>query len=171
MPSRKAQSAIEFMMIVGIAFTMLIPALFIFQQFSSQANEKVISAQVNAFGRELISAAESMYYYGEFSKTTLQFNFPEQITDMSINTPQKEGQHHELVITADVFGAESDFVYFTQVPLADEREDPEAYHSDLDGTIGNRQDAFAPGIKSFKVEAVRRPDTNQLFIAIRRVER
>jgi hypothetical protein len=165
----KAQSAIEFMMIVGIAFTMLIPAFFVFQQFSSQANEQVISAQLNAFGRDLISTVESMYYYGEYSKTELKFNFPNKVIDMSVNVPE-DGELYELVITADVFGAEADFVYFTKVPIAPEvNELNEDIVSDFTGGITPRANAFSSGIKTFKVEAVKDSDTQRLLITIQRV--
>lgn len=167
--TRKAQSAIEFMMIVGIAFTMLIPAFFVFQQFSSQANEQVISAQINSFGRDLISTVESMYYYGEFSKTELKFNFPNKIIDMSVNVP-KDGELYELIITADVFGAKTDFVYFTKVPIAPEiNEERTVIFSDFTGGIEPRINAFSSGIKTYRVEAVKDPETQRLIIVIKRV--
>ena len=167
---KKAQSAIEFMMIIGIAFTMLIPALFIFQQFGSQANEQVISAQINGFGREMITAIESMYYYGESSRTTIEFNFPRQINDMQINTPINQTGYYELVIEADLYGGDADFVYFTRVPIANEsyKINPEPYFSNLDADISPRRDAFARGVKKFRIEAIKGPKDN-LVVTVKRI--
>ncbi len=162
----KAQSAVEFMMIIGIAFTLLIPAMFIFQQFSTQSNEDIITAQINSFGREIISAAESMYYYGESSKSSIGFSFPERIRDMRINPREGDAELSELVIVADVYGGEASFAFFTRVPLLPEQADNENM-SDLTAGIQPREDAFMSGGKEFIVESVMVEDS--LGISINRV--
>ncbi|MFW5852677.1 MAG: hypothetical protein ACOCUR_01480 [Nanoarchaeota archaeon] len=166
MKMKKSQSAIEFMMIIGVAFTLMIPALFIFQQFGSQANEKVVSSQIISFGREIISSIESMYYYGESSRTTIRFNFPEKITDVYINVPDEGGALYELVITADLFGGSAHYVFFTKVPVA--AESSKDTGSDLTAGMDPRRNAFVSGLKVFSVESVR-DEEDGLVVAVKRV--
>ena len=163
MKSRRSQSAVEFMMIIGIAFTLMIPSLFLFQQFSAQSSERVISAQINSFGREVISAAESMYYYGESAKVSVVFNAPERIRDMSVNQGE-DGSLSEFVVTAHLYGDRTDFVFFTDVPLS--REGDENHHSDLAAGIEPREDAFQPGRIRFSIEAVKE---DSLKVRLRRL--
>ncbi len=180
--SKKAQASIEFLMIVGVAMTMFLPMLFIFQQFSSQANEKVMVGQINSFGRELISAVDSMYYFGEFSKTTIKFNFPSNIVKMTINTPELDsGDYYEVVVTAFVYGGYTDFVYYTKVPIApiftgNCTDDGADYLSDFDGCMDfsptfftSDDEAYQSGMKTFKIEAVKNPETKRLAVSIVRI--
>ncbi|MFP4117837.1 MAG: hypothetical protein ACLFTR_02845 [Candidatus Woesearchaeota archaeon] len=162
MISRRSQSAVEFMMIVGIAFTLMIPSLFLFQQFSAQSSERIISGQINSFGREMISAVESMYYYGESSKVKVAFNAPEKIQDMYINAGG-EGLN-EFVITARLYGGETDFVFFTDVPISPEGN--MEWSSDLSGGIEPREDAFMSGRMQFSIETV---EKDSLKVRIKRL--
>ncbi len=158
----KAQSAVEFMMIVGIAFTLMIPSLFLFQQYSDHSGDRVISEQINSFGREVISAAEFMYDYEESKNLSLEFDAPEKIIGMSIN-PGYGDMLSEFIVTAKLYGGKADLVFFTDVPLT-----PEGVEngSDLTGGIEPRDNAFMPGRMRFKIESVKDDDLQVRILRI-----
>lgn len=166
---KKAQAAVEFLMIVGIALTMIMPAVFMFQQFSSEANEKVITGQINSFGREIVNNVESMYYFGEFSKTTLRFNFPDNIINVRINPPLNTGELYEFVITAYMYGGYTDFVYYSKIPIANETTSPTQYESSLAVGFDLRSDAFVAGMKTFRLESVKDKSDQRLKVKINRI--
>lgn len=94
---RKAQVATEYIAIVGFvtfAVLLLTTAAYFYQR---QVANQVVINQVDRLARELVDAAESVYFLGAPSKTTIKVEIPKNIEGISIekntvlfivNTPQ-----------------------------------------------------------------------------------
>ncbi len=76
------------MFIVGFATLITIPLLIIYYTYSSDSSDSVASSQALQIARKIGDSAESVYYLGKPSQTTLKLNFPEKIE--SINLSNKE---------------------------------------------------------------------------------
>jgi uncharacterized protein (UPF0333 family) len=151
---KRGQAAVEFLMVVGVAFTMLVPALYLFTQYSSTSNQIVIASQVERIGKEIISSAESVYYYGKNSKSTIKLSFPEKINSIYLNpkknktcaedtiTDDTDSCVSELVFNVSIFGGESHFVFYTPINIT------------LNITSEySMQDAVQAGLKSLAIES------------------
>lgn len=140
---RKSQAAVEMLIVIGIAFTMLIPSLLLFSQYSATGNQVVIASQVDRIGKEIISNVEAIYFYGKNSKTTIKVSFPDGLTGVYINK-QNPPIHNisELVFNATLFGGQTQFVYFTKINISGNL------------TAGYQmEDAVSQGIKTFVIES------------------
>ncbi|MBD3203095.1 hypothetical protein GF327_02275 [Candidatus Woesearchaeota archaeon] len=84
MQKKRSQIAMEFLVIFGFVFVMLIPLLIIFQLQSHETKDKIHVNQIRNIGMNLIDKSETIYYLGKPSKTTLKVMFPEKIENISI---------------------------------------------------------------------------------------
>ena len=73
---KNAQSALEYLMIIGLTFGIIIPTVYLFYSYSKESNIQIVDSQINSIGRNIINSAESIYYSGKNSKTILEFNMP-----------------------------------------------------------------------------------------------
>jgi len=94
---KRAQSAIEYILIVAFALLMIIPATALFYQYSSDSQSSVINSQLFKLGNELISTAKLMYSVGEDSWQTIELTFPANILSVKVYN----GTVSELVIRYD----------------------------------------------------------------------
>ncbi len=81
---KKGQSSIEFLLIIGVAFTMLVPSMFFFSKYMDKSSEGIAGNQINQIGNELINVIETMYYYGKDAKTVYRVSFPEGVSGLKI---------------------------------------------------------------------------------------
>lgn len=115
----KSQAATEFLLITGFFLLIIIPSVFYFYSYTQSAATDVEISKADSIGRAIVDTAESVFYYGKFSKQTLTVQMPQGITSLNItmsptlptsSTPPKE---YGLVLT--IFGRE---MYFpSKVPL------------------------------------------------------
>jgi uncharacterized protein YvpB len=75
----------EFLIVFGFATAMLLPLIIIFFIQSNETKDTLNSAQIANIGTKIIDKAESIYYLGEPSRTTLKVVFPEGIESITIN--------------------------------------------------------------------------------------
>ena len=76
MDMRKAQSAMEYVSVVGFIMIIMLPATYLYIKYSGDSSDSVTNAKIDSISNEIIKAAEQMYSYGEGSQTTLEINFP-----------------------------------------------------------------------------------------------
>ena len=76
---KKAQVSIEYMLIIGFVTVITIPLIIIYHSFIQDSNDEISSTQINQVAKKVVDAAESVYYLGEPSQTTLKVNIPNQI--------------------------------------------------------------------------------------------
>lgn len=83
--NKKAQSAVEYLTIISIAFIMIIPAVMLFFNYSKTTNDQVISSQLNLIGSQILSSSEEMNVLGTGSWVTLDVNFPDSLINSSVD--------------------------------------------------------------------------------------
>ena len=81
----KSQVSVEYMMIMGFATLMTIPLLIIYYTYSTDSGDSVTASQSLQIARKIVDAAESVYYLGKPSQTTLKFSFPDNINSISLS--------------------------------------------------------------------------------------
>ncbi|MBI4150300.1 hypothetical protein HY488_02755 [Candidatus Woesearchaeota archaeon] len=108
---RKGQAAMEYLLIVGLAFVILTPMLYMFYDYTSTLRRDVNLAKVYKIGGTMVNTAEQMYYLGEPSKTTIRFNMPDGVVDVTVRGTMKDilvfhfgdqANYEEIVIPGNV---------------------------------------------------------------------
>jgi uncharacterized protein (UPF0333 family) len=125
--SRKSQISIEYLSILGFVLVILIFIITLSYIYSRQIEDQIIVNQVDKIAKEIIDSAESVYYYGEPTKTTIRAYLPENIEQITITT-------NDISFMVRTGNGVTDI----------------SYHSDvnLTGAIST-----AAGIKNFQIEA------------------
>ena len=82
---KNAQVSMEFLMVVAITFLFTIPLIVLFLKESQSAGEQVSLSQVSQIARRVVSAAESVYAYGEPTSTVLKVYMPMGVNSSSIS--------------------------------------------------------------------------------------
>ena len=124
---KKAQTGIEYMIIVGFV-TFAIISIFVLAIFySGQIRDSIKLNYVENFAVQLISSAESVFFAGEPSKTTLRLYLPEGVQNIEINS-------NYIMIDVMVSSGLNKRVFNSRVPLQ--------------GNV-----AFAEGTKKITLEA------------------
>lgn len=75
----KGQVSVEYMMIIGFVTIITIPLIIIYQTFNEDSNTEINSAQVEQVAKKVVDTAESMYYLGEPSQTSIRINIPDGV--------------------------------------------------------------------------------------------
>jgi len=111
MIAAKAQSALEYLMVIALAMGIIVPITYMFFQYSSESNVQIIDVQVTQIGRNIIDTAESVYYSGEGSKIVLEINMPENVEDVYIIADR------ELVFKVITELGETEIVFFSDIDI------------------------------------------------------
>ena len=111
MRSRRGQSSVEYLFIVALALTLILPASFLFFDFSKSSEDAVVSAQINRAGNEIVSKAEEVYVIGNNSRVTVELTMPDGIESVVIYAES------ELVVSYYTAGGVSQAVFFTDIPI------------------------------------------------------
>ncbi len=72
----KAQFAVEYLLVTGFLFMLLLPSLYILYNYSQQSQEQLSLARANEVGNAIVANAEKVYYYGKGSKLTINVAMP-----------------------------------------------------------------------------------------------
>ena len=81
----KAQVSIEYLFIIGFVTLITIPLLVIYFSYSAQSKDIVATSQALQIARKIVDSAESVYYLGKPSQTTLKLNFPDGIVSTNLS--------------------------------------------------------------------------------------
>ncbi len=81
----KGQVSMEYLIVMGFIFMMIIPLVVIFMQENDNMERDIAIASASKISKELIDAAEEIYYKGPPSKTTIKVNFPKRIINVTIS--------------------------------------------------------------------------------------
>ena len=73
---KKGQGSLEYLIIVGFVTFLVISVLLVAYIYTGTLKNKIKITQVDSFGNKVISTAETMFYSGEPSKTTLDIYLP-----------------------------------------------------------------------------------------------
>lgn len=106
----KFQVAIEYLVILGIALLLLLPVVGLFYTSSVDSRNTANSQLTIIAGQTIVSNAEKVFYQSAGSRLRMELSFPDNIQNISAN-------NNSLVITGLYEGIETDFVFYTIVPL------------------------------------------------------
>jgi uncharacterized protein (UPF0333 family) len=85
---KEAQVSVEYMLILGFVTVITIPLILIYHSFTIESNDEIASSQTIQVARKIVDAAESVYYLGEPSQTTLKVNMPDNVVLANLSTGQ-----------------------------------------------------------------------------------
>lgn len=106
---RKAQSALEYMMIIGLSLLIIVPSTYFFLSYSAGSSTQIIDSQVLQMGQTIVSSAATVYYSGRDSKLTIDVTMPNTInnvyiignTELVMNVTSQNG-YSELIFVSEV---------------------------------------------------------------------
>ena len=107
---RKAQTSMEYMIIVGFVAAITIPLIIIFNSHSTEMNENIIANQVDNIASKIVDSAESVYYLGESSKVTFRVQMPKKINTITIGD-------NEVVFYVKKLAGVDEVVKYCPVPI------------------------------------------------------
>ncbi|MGE0793100.1 MAG: hypothetical protein AB7V77_02900 [Candidatus Woesearchaeota archaeon] len=141
MRNNKAQSSVEYLLVVAMALMIIIPGSFIFYSYSANSKNSLMHSQVFKIGNTLIDTATKVYSIGDDSWNTIEISLPEQIKSITI---YNSSTYNELIIN---YGSEtpSDGVFFSTVQLCNQ--------TSCNCTIGCNV-PFIEGINKFRIMAL-----------------
>jgi hypothetical protein len=80
----RAQVGVEYMMIIGFVTFAIMTVLALAIFYSDKTKDKIKLNYVDNFATQLINSAESVFFSGEPSKTTLDLYLPDGVTSIQI---------------------------------------------------------------------------------------
>ncbi|MCA9496194.1 MAG: hypothetical protein KC589_04585 [Nanoarchaeota archaeon] len=80
----KSQSSMEFLVIFGISFTLILLLGSLFFSYSSGAKSELDQRQIEKFAGEMITNIEKVYFLGQGNRVTMKTRFPNGIENFSI---------------------------------------------------------------------------------------
>jgi len=107
----RAQVSMEYIMIMGFVIIISIPLIIIYYDYTASSNDEIISRQIYQVAQKIIDAAESVYYLGEPSQTTLKVHIPNQIVEATIE------QEKEIVFKMRTKSGITDIVQVSSVNI------------------------------------------------------
>ena len=128
----KAQASFEYLAIFAIGFVVLIPLVYMFQQYSLESAEQVQVSSIGTIGNDLINTAEAVYYMGYPARLTLQETFPSGIIGM------------------DLLANWTDQVNIITFYLSDDSE--LSFYSPVNLNMTISESYYTPGLKNIVVE-------------------
>jgi uncharacterized protein (UPF0333 family) len=84
MQKKRGQTSMEFLILFGFVFLMIIPLVVIFYTQSYETKDALNSNQIRNVETKIADKAESVYYLGEPSKSTLKAYFPDNVVNITI---------------------------------------------------------------------------------------
>lgn len=132
---RGGQVSIEYLLVLGLAFMILLPGGYLLYSFSQGSQDQVAGANIARAGTNIVATAESMYRVGKNSWNTIEINFPMNVRNVYIIDSD-----NELVIEYDTQVGVSEAVFFSRVNI-----------SGPPGLGGNISPSFEPGLTAVKV--------------------
>ncbi|MBN1157185.1 hypothetical protein JXA85_06180 [Candidatus Woesearchaeota archaeon] len=181
----RAQSAIEFSLLLALLLLIFLPIFYFFISQGMESRMNILESQIEHFGRKLLDESRELYYLGIFNKEILSMNMPENILNMTFITIQKPADDkntYEYYLKIDFLKKDevNSIILSPEVPLTTLdssnmytcafEEDYQGYAAmecKLDST------SLAPGHKDFKLEVVnwQWPEgENIIAVSVQRVE-
>ena len=110
--NRTAQISVEYLIIIGLSFAVLIPTGYFFYNYSKNSNDESVRSQINQLGNQLLVNAESVYGLSQGSLLTINLNYPSNIRDMYVL-----GQN-ELIIKYEINSGINEAVFYSNVKMS-----------------------------------------------------
>ena len=82
---KKSQISVEYMFIIGFVAVITIPLILIYSDFTQESGDEINSVQIRQVSRSIVDAAESVYYLGEPSQTSIKVNIPDNVVLVNLS--------------------------------------------------------------------------------------
>ncbi len=82
---KEAQISVEYMFLIAFVTVVTIPLIVIYHTFTQQSSDEITSSQINQLAKNIVDAAESVYYLGEPSQTRLKINMPTNVVSADLS--------------------------------------------------------------------------------------
>jgi uncharacterized protein (UPF0333 family) len=109
---KRAQSSMEFLILMGFLTFVIIGILGIGYFYSSTINDRIKSGQVESFANKITSTSETVFYAGEPSKATISAYLPEGIEEV-------EFIDNTIVITYYLTTGKNKIAFSSSVPISE----------------------------------------------------
>jgi len=106
----KSQLSVEYMLIIGFATLLTVPLLAIYYTYTAGASDTVAASQALQIARKIADSAESVYYLGKPSQTTLKMSFPDKIESTNLS-------NNEIIFKMRTGVGLADIVYVSSVNI------------------------------------------------------
>jgi len=100
---KKSQASMEFLVVFGFVFLMMIPLIVIFFDQTGYVQDTIGESQIRNIMLKIVNKAESVYYTGGSSKTTIKAYLPEGVQNINISSRTirviyltKKGIYHNI---------------------------------------------------------------------------
>jgi uncharacterized protein (UPF0333 family) len=80
----RGQISIEYLLILGLSLAVLIPASYLFYQYSQGSNEQVVRGQIDTIGSQVLTQARNVYTLGQGNRVTLTLEIPGAVKNITI---------------------------------------------------------------------------------------
>ena len=108
---KEAQISVEYMFIIGFATLITVPLILIYFSFTEGSNQEITFSQINQVAKKVVDAAESIYYLGEPSQTTLKVNIPDNVVLANLSAG------YEVIFKIKTKSGETDVVRSSSVNI------------------------------------------------------
>jgi uncharacterized protein (UPF0333 family) len=85
---KRGQISLEYMAVVGITTIVAISLLVLSNYYSKQIGDTIDTTQLDGIAKDIVDTAQSVYYFGEPSKSTLKVYLPKGITSVTVGPDQ-----------------------------------------------------------------------------------
>ena len=136
----KAQSSLEYLLVVALTFAIIVPTTYLIYNYSKESSQQIIDTQITKLGRSIVDTANTIYYSGQGSKSTLELNMPDNIASAEII----DGR--ELVFNLTTTFGVSEIVFFSAVNMTTT--------SACNLNVCSMPELAKSGAKKVKVEAI-----------------
>ena len=107
----RGQVSVEYLVLVGVAIGVLVPAVLFFYKYSQTTEASSSATQINEVGLQMVSVVKSTYALGRNARQTLEFTMPENVNRVYVD-------NMELVFVYETAFGESEAVFFSKnVPM------------------------------------------------------
>ncbi len=113
---RRGQAAFEYMLVAVVIGVMILPAAYLFFRYSQSSADQIDKTQLDQLGRNIVAAAEKVYFQGPPSRTELEARMPKNVLNVSVIGSWNTGTQ-ELVMIAGGADGEAEFPYPSKVNI------------------------------------------------------
>jgi len=107
---KRAQSSMELLILMGFLTFVIIGIMGVGYFYSNTINDRIKSNEINNFAIKITSTAETVFYSGEPSKSTILAHLPENVKDIEII-------NNTLIITYNLATGENQGAFQSNVPI------------------------------------------------------
>ena len=121
--SKRGQAGIEYMILLGFVTFIIMSILVLAFVYSDRIKDRIKLNQVENFAVQLVNSAETVFFAGEPSKTTIRLYLPEGVTSLEIkcsggsDPPCPVGESYYLVSTVITSSGENIRSFKSKVPI------------------------------------------------------